>query len=397
MRVTILFFILCLSCNLYAAHIIGGDMTYTCVGNNEYIFTMTVYRDCDSQTLFDSESGGTFETIGTVTIFDGLSNIHSIVDLDAPIVESISTMDEEHPCPENLNICIEKGTYTFTAFLPMDINGYDISYQRCCRTASVNNISDPQSTGFTLTTNLGQEAQTSCNSTPVFNQDFSRFICVGETLSMDLSATDNDGDELRYFFTEPFRGGGLAGSAMGPGGGATDINGIAPNPDAPPPYASVNFIAPLFTAQTPLAGDPIVSIDSLTGIISGTPEIFGQFVLAVTVEEYRAGNLLSSVQREIQINVVDCDRGICVTSTNNTISKDKRLRLYPNPSTGIFSIVQTDYNIESYKVYDLLGNVMIQDQRYVEQIDLSNFSAGIYIVQVLNTKGKLVNGKVVKQ
>lgn len=95
--------------------------------------------------------------------------------------------------------------------------------------------------------------------------------------------------------------------------------------------------------------------------------------------------------------MVDCDKVSCVSSKDNNISIDKQLQLYPNPSTGIFSIVQTNYNIESYKVYDLLGNVMIQDQRYVEQIDLSNFSAGIYIVQVLNTKGKLVNGKVVKQ
>ena len=31
-----------------AFHIVGGDLTYKCLGNNNYEITMIVYRDCNS-------------------------------------------------------------------------------------------------------------------------------------------------------------------------------------------------------------------------------------------------------------------------------------------------------------------------------------------------------------
>lgn len=35
--------------NFYAAratHIVGGEMNYTCLGNNQYEITLTIFRDC---------------------------------------------------------------------------------------------------------------------------------------------------------------------------------------------------------------------------------------------------------------------------------------------------------------------------------------------------------------
>ncbi|MBK7693908.1 MAG: hypothetical protein IPI30_06205 [Saprospiraceae bacterium] len=32
--------------HLEATHIVGGDMTYRCLGNNQYEISLTVRRDC---------------------------------------------------------------------------------------------------------------------------------------------------------------------------------------------------------------------------------------------------------------------------------------------------------------------------------------------------------------
>ena len=32
----------------WAAHLVGGDLTYTCTGNNQYQLKLVVYRDCNS-------------------------------------------------------------------------------------------------------------------------------------------------------------------------------------------------------------------------------------------------------------------------------------------------------------------------------------------------------------
>lgn len=398
MKNTILFLILFLCSDAYATHLVGGEISYACNNYEGYDFTLNVYRDCeDFGAQFDSFNGG---VQGTVSIFDGTTLVTNI-NLDAPTIENIDFADSDHPCPAGENLCVEKGTYIFSANLPLSDNDYTITYSRCCRSESVHNIRNGDNLGMTFTISLNEEVQqiqqTACNNSPIFENPFVPAACVFEPLSMDLSATDVDGDELRYYLSAPLVGGGL--SSGNNGGNTTDLDGIAPNPDAAPPYNDiVDFVSPLFTVEAPLRGDPLVTLDSITGIFSGTPNILGQYALAVTVEEYRKGVLLSTTLRQILINVSNCDGPICnTTSTFNQNKQSKELRLQPNPSTGVFSIVQQDFNIDSYKVYDVHGKVLIENQNNSEQINLSNHSAGIYIVQILSTQGEIFSGKLIKQ
>ena len=32
----------------FAAHLVGGELTYTCTGSNSYKIKLVVYRDCNS-------------------------------------------------------------------------------------------------------------------------------------------------------------------------------------------------------------------------------------------------------------------------------------------------------------------------------------------------------------
>ena len=43
--------------NINAAHIIGGELTYQCLGNGGYSITLKVYRDCQNGRAGFDENG----------------------------------------------------------------------------------------------------------------------------------------------------------------------------------------------------------------------------------------------------------------------------------------------------------------------------------------------------
>ena len=59
-----------------ATHIVGGEMSYKCLGNNDFEVTMTVYRDCINGVPYfdDPASIGVFDVSNTL-VYD-LSLIH---------------------------------------------------------------------------------------------------------------------------------------------------------------------------------------------------------------------------------------------------------------------------------------------------------------------------------
>lgn len=77
------------------------------------------------------------------------------------------------------------------------------------------------------------------------------------------------------------------------------------------------------------------------------------------------------------------------------IDKD-RFTIYPNPSSGIFSITSST-NIDSYKIYDIQGKELFQRFAAVgiSTIDLSNYPRGLYFVQFL-ASDKTFTRKILK-
>ena len=282
----------------WAAHIIGGEMTYSCLGNDVYRITLKLYRDAAGG---GAEFDGAMNSIGpaTITIYEG-GTIFTTVQEGAP-QESQVQPDISNPCliiPPNVNV--EEGIYVFDLTLPQSSETYTVSYQRCCRNNTITNLINPGDTGATYTIDITPEAQQLCNSSPAFNSLPPIIICQGTDINFDFSATDPDGDLLIYELCAPFTG----------GGNNTDLpsipTGVAPDPDLPPPYNTVNF-SPPFTALNPMASDPQVVIDSQTGLITGVPTMLGQYAVGVCVYEYRNGELLSTVRRDFQFNVAECE------------------------------------------------------------------------------------------
>ncbi|MEM9916999.1 MAG: PKD domain-containing protein [Bacteroidota bacterium] len=295
-----------------ARHIIGGDISYVCNGDGTYTFTMKIYRDCSTDN--GPNPGADFDNPAVVSVFEEIgTNRYDLIISQVggtSIANQSNITADDNPCliiPPN--VCVEAGFYEFTIPLPQSPNSYFISYQRCCRNNTINNIVNPQSSGATYTMELTPEAQALCNNSPEFNNFPPIIICANEPLSFDHSASDPDpvGNQVVYRFCAPLLGGGLGGSPQAPSGSRFACDGVTPTPACRPPYQEVRFLAPTFSASNPMDGDPQITIDPNTGVISGTPTILGQFVVGVCVEEYNNGELISVMRRDFQFNVANCE------------------------------------------------------------------------------------------
>lgn len=335
---------------LFAAHIIGGEITYECLGNDKYRFTMKIYRDClGGGAEFDSAGGGALE--GSVSVYRGTGANATLVQtvyLQPPVITDIQP-NISNPClilPNN--ICVEEGIYVFDLTLPNSPESYHIAYQRCCRNNTIANIVDPGSAGATYYIRLSPTAQEVCNSSPVFNEFPPIVICAGSEINFDHSATDADGDVLEYSLCTPYLGGGN--NQQQP----FAANGVAPDPDLPPPYTPVLFSSP-FSFTNPLGGMPpnSLSIDPNTGLLTGIPQIQGQFVVGVCVRELRNGVVLSTVRRDFQFNVTQCEPTVVADIAEDSLIFQGEDQIFYIKACGSFGvdIQNTSYqqaNVSNY-------------------------------------------------
>ncbi len=293
--------------HLYGKHIVGGEVYYECLGpgnmpnTRDYQLTMKVYRDC-------AANGANFDNPARIGVYSHINGVYAFIralNISHGLVTNIEAVD--NPClilPPN--VCVEETSYIFNMNNTDIIDGsYIISWQRCCRNNSITNILSPENTGATYTIEITKDAQNTCNDGPRFNAFPPIGICVNEYLSIDHSATDPEGDQLVYEFCAPLQGGGPLG--VDNPNQTNDCNGITPDPRfCLPPYTDVIFNAPNYSANSPLGINSLISINPVTGLITGTPTLTGQFVVGVCVKEYRNGVLLSVLRRDFQFNVVNC-------------------------------------------------------------------------------------------
>lgn len=76
------------------------------------------------------------------------------------------------------------------------------------------------------------------------------------------------------------------------------------------------------------------------------------------------------------------------------------VKIYPNPTSSLLTIDLLDnQNIQSVVMYDLLGNQLLknQDLNAQMQIDLSNYSAGVYLLEITDNKNQKMRTKVIKK
>jgi gliding motility-associated-like protein len=295
-----LLFIFCFF-KLDAKHIVGGEIIYDDLGGGNYRITLKVYRDCfGGGAAFDglpNQPNG-FITPAILTVYDASAALMGAFDIGAPVVTPVPS-SINNPCiqPPN-NICVEQGIYTYTLNLPQKTGGYYIIYQRCCRNTSIVNLLNPGDQGATYYTKIPGPEDATVNSSPRFNKFPPIYLCNMVPFSFDHAATDPDGDQLVYSLCTPYQG--LSSSCPGLGG-----NGC-PTEAPPPPYTNVVYTG-TYSGSYPIASNPAFNINSSTGLLMGTPNLIGQFVVSVCIQEIRNGKVINVHYRDFQFNVSSCN------------------------------------------------------------------------------------------
>lgn len=342
-----------------ATHIYGGDLTYTYLGNNLYNVRLFVYRDCGPTNV----NGTDFDPSVSIGVFNpnGTLYLELEIDLISSDVEELSS-DLANPCfTVPPNVCVEKALYEQTVELPFSAQGYTLTYQRCCRNTSIDNLVQNQNNlaGMTLTTQVpGTNLVAVQNNSPSFVSLPPTSLCLNAPFYYSAQAIDPDGDQLVYNFCTPLDG--------------ADQNNPAPTPPSPPPYAN-NTWSPGFSANDPITANPNFAIDPNTGYITGTATQLGTYAIAICVEEYRNGVLINTIRRDYQLNVNMCDpntsagagvsgiggvqtdfcMGLAVDFVNNSVNADTYHWDFgvPNVSNDTSNAFEPTYTYQNPGIY----------------------------------------------
>lgn len=306
-----------------ATHIVGGVMNYKYLGNDRYEITLYVYRDC----IYGIPP---LDNPAILRIWDGVSESYRF-----PNIPFDSILDPGLPddCARiETPVCVNWTRYLDTLVLPPNDFGYTIYYQRCCRNNTIQNLTydsrgnGAMDWGATYTINIppsDANAQHISNTSPYFLNYPPVYICVNKPISYDNSAIDADGDSLVYSLCTPYSG-------------AFPSDPLNYNIEETPPFEQVVWQSP-YSVNDMLGGVPL-SINPVTGLLTGTPNTTGQFVVGVCVDEYRNGQLLTQTSRDFQFNIIDCNLQVVSSFFAPTIQCNDFTVNFQNQSSGA-----TDY------------------------------------------------------
>ena len=254
--ILILVLFLGMSTHVLATHNRAGEITYEQIDDLTIRATITTYTRTSSFAA-DRDSLELFWGDGTSTVIQRSNNQGDELPNDIKVNFYIA----EHTYPT-------RGTYTMHM---MDPN----------RIAGILNIDFPNSvnipfyiqTTFTLLDVRFQGR----NNSAVLLQPPIDFACVDEIFTHNPNAYDPDGDSLSYELITPFQ----------------DVDMEVPN-----------YILPDGVAPGP---ENMISINPTTGdFIWNSPKLVGDFNITFRINEYREGQLVNSIIRDMQILVRSC-------------------------------------------------------------------------------------------
>ncbi len=280
--------------SLQATHIIGGDLSYRAVGGDGYELTLRIRRDCEN-----GAEEADFDDPAVIGIFDKDGNWLFNYGFGGQFLlefQGSERIEDElaSECFEQQGaLCVDEAVYVDTVWLPIQDEGYILAYQRCCRNVILDNIVDPLNTGVIYKTCIEPEAMDGANKSAQFKDHTPLYLCVNEAWTFDHGATDEDGDDLVYSLYTPFQ----SGSAADP---------IILPPFGQPLDREVDWVSPTYSETNQLGGSNPLTINASTGIITAIPEITGVFLIGVKVEEFRNGELINTVYRDMEVDVRAC-------------------------------------------------------------------------------------------
>lgn len=270
----------------HATHIRGSDISFRCLGGNNYQVVVAVYRDCSGVTVPTSISVEVNSTCGTSTV-------------NCTQDPNVSGLEVSQLCASAVSTCaggnfpgVELYTYVGNITIQPTCGLYTFSYSDCCRNTSTNLFDNAApSLGFYVEATLNSDL-VACDAAPVFTSLPVPYFCVNQPVNYSHGSIDTDGDSLVYTLIAPLdqAAGGLV-------------------------YQGV------YSATSPLPTASGFNFDPSTGQMSFTPTQQGVYVVDVLVTEYRNGVVIGTTMRDIQIVIINCSNNAptinnCLTLAN---------------------------------------------------------------------------------
>lgn len=252
-----------------ATHISGGEITYACVGPEQYHVAIDLYYDCNASVNMDQalmlQANGNCGTVLT-----------ALLPLATGMPVQVTTS-----CPGTVSACdtgtgpgMQRYSYTGLVDLPASCGTWTLSATTCCRNTAIVNLQNPLNTPLFLET-IVNAGVSSCNSSPVFTGAPIPVVCANQLVNFSFAGTDPDGDILTYQVVAA-----LAGA-----------------------NTPVAYVQPPFFATNPIQG---IALDPTTGQVTFTA-LQGTYVVAVLVSEWNSmGQLVGTVRRDMQFLVTPC-------------------------------------------------------------------------------------------
>lgn len=277
MKKSLLLFSLLLLCftpfTLFASHLAGGEVSYVSVGNNRYVVTIKVFRDCSG--IPQSTTSASLSVESTC----GFSSFFSLPFVDSSEVSQI--------CPAELanSVCrggtlpgMQEYIYRDTITLSPDCDYFTLSWTDGSRNGANANLVNPDFENIYVPALLYSQTD-SDNSSPYFTSQPIPYFCAGNQVSFGLGVVEQDGDSLVFSLAQPLSGAGTT---------------IA--------YTGSN------TVNNPFPTASGVNIDPQTGQLTFTPTTQGIYTIVVLCTEIdrASGQILGSIRRDIEIVVRSC-------------------------------------------------------------------------------------------
>jgi gliding motility-associated-like protein len=261
-----------------ASHVMGGDLSYNCLGPGQYRVRLQLFRDCNG-----------IGTDNSYTISYG--SVQCGVNSSITLQQIGPAQDITPVCPAAPNtLCggsalygVEKYIYEGTLNLPPGCGtDWVLGFTVNARNNAINNLASPGNQSMFIYAFLNNTI-TPCNSSPDFLNNPIPFYCVNQPVNYNHGVVDPDGDSL--VFTPVC-------AQQGPNQCVTYSGGYT-------------FNQPFTTT----GAGPLV-VNSSNGNITFTPSAQQIGVMAVRVDEYRNGVLIGTVVRDMQFTIINCNNNL---------------------------------------------------------------------------------------
>lgn len=256
--------------NTYASHAAGAALTYTHLSGNTYRLHFEFYRDCSGI------PAPTSVVITAQSLSCGLTLQYTLV--------AVAAQGEEItlPCSSTLTVCnggalpgVELRTYEADVVVPGQCPDWVFSNFICCRDAAITNLQNPNSENQYIEARLNNA--NADNSSPQFLNRPLVVACMNQDFHYNNGMFDPDGDSLVYNLTCAMSG----------------------------PNTCINYM-PGYSATQPFSSNPPITFDYFTGDLFMHPTAPEVGIIVFQVLEYRNGELIGSVMRDVRMLITPC-------------------------------------------------------------------------------------------